>query len=110
MEDGAEKHDLLGSPKAEPYTSIYNGIRQTVHCKCALPWDLSQLSALTETKVKQWPVSCGAGRPLSDRGVSDVTHPDVASLQHSSRGSFTVLQSTPDHGSSIRCCNKLKKN
>lgn len=70
---------------------------------------LSQGSALTEAKVKQRPVPRGAGRPLSDRGVSDVAHPDVAGVQRSSRGSFTVLQSTPDHGSSVRCCNKLKK-
>ena len=73
------------------------------------PPGLSQWSALTEAKVKQRPVPRGAGRPLSDRGFSDVTHPDVAGVQRSSRGSFTVLQSTPDHGSSIRCCNKLKK-
>lgn len=71
---------------------------------------LSQKGALTETKVKQRPVSRGAGHPLPASGFSDVTHPDVAGVWRSPRGAFTVLQSTPGHRSSVRCCNKSKKN
>lgn len=64
---------------------------------------------LTKTKIKERPVSCRAGCSLSSGRFPDVTDTNVGSAEHSSGSSFTVLQSTPYCGSSIRCCNKLKK-
>lgn len=64
---------------------------------------------LTKTKIKERPVSCSAGCSLSSGRFPDVTDTNVGSAEHSSGSSFTVLQSTPNRGSSIRCCNKLKK-
>lgn len=67
-------------------------------------------AGLTETKVKQRPIPRCTGCPLPGRSFSDVAHPDVGGAEWSPRHAFTGLQSTPNHGSSIRCCNKLKKN
>lgn len=100
----------LGSPGTKPCSAVQEGTGDRQFPTGSRCGGVSRKSALTETKVKQRPVSRSAGRTLPAGRFSDVAHRDVAAVWRSPRGAFTVRRYTPGHGSSVRCCNKLKKN